>query len=423
MDRTIFHCDCNSFYASAELLSRPDLRDKPVAVCGNPENRHGIILAKNEAAKAFGVVTAETIGRAQGKCPGLILLPAHHELYARLSRQINAIYCRYTDQVEPFSIDESWLDVTGSLPYFKKTGRELADELRAAVRQETGVTISVGVSFNKVLAKMGSDYKKPDATTLFTRENFKERIYPLPVSALLFAGRAARRVFARLGIATIGQLAGYPREQLVELLGKTGGTLWDYAHGIDDTPVKHWGERDPIKTIGNSITFRRNLQGLYDIRIALTALSDKVSSRLIRHGLKCRTLQLQIRDPDFRTISRQRPLPHPTYLQKDLFDAALSLLSSSWDLDKPIRMLSLTGAQLAPAEEAGWGQISLFEPQAPEELKKRESLELMVEDLRRRFGADCVTRASILHNDLGIDTALSGRKGSLERQEPGNTES
>ena len=194
MERVIFHCDCNSFYASVELLSHPELRTRPVAVCGDPRSRHGIILAKNEPAKAQGVKTAETIWQARRKCPDLILLPAHHELYRAYSKKVNAIYERFTDLVEPFGIDESWLDVTGTLHLFGGDAAALADRIRDTVRSELGLTVSVGVSFNKVFAKLGSDYKKPDATTCITAENFRRIVWPLPVTDLLFVGRAAARV-------------------------------------------------------------------------------------------------------------------------------------------------------------------------------------------------------------------------------------
>ena len=228
MDRVIYHCDCNSFYCSVELLSRPELRAVPTAVCGDPDSRHGIILAKNEPAKQSGVRTAETIWQARRKCPGLTLLPAHHGLYRDYSRRVNAIYDRFTDLIEPFGIDESWLDVTGSLHLFGGDARALADRIRNTVREELGLTISVGVSFNKVFAKLGSDYQKPDATTVITPENYRQVVWPLPVTDLLFVGRAAARVLAQYGVSTIGDLARFDRFALGELLasrGDSSGTM------------------------------------------------------------------------------------------------------------------------------------------------------------------------------------------------------
>ena len=236
MDRIILHCDLNCFYASVELLSHPDLRDVPVAVCGDPSSRHGIILAKNEPAKQFGVKTAETIWQAKKKCPDLVLLPPHHDLYREYSKKVNAIYDEYTDLVEPFGIDESWLDVTHSLHLFGGDAKALADTLRQRMKRELGLTLSVGISFNKVFAKLGSDYKKPDATTLISRENWKEIVWPLPVGDLLYVGGAARKLLKQYGVETIGQLAGCKQDMLEALMGKMGVQLYEFANGLDDVP-------------------------------------------------------------------------------------------------------------------------------------------------------------------------------------------
>ena len=259
MNRTILHCDLNSFYASVELLTLPQLRALPVAVCGDPDSRHGIVLAKNEPAKAFGVRTAETIWQARKKCPNLVCIPPHHRRYAEYSRLVNQIYYRFTDLVEPFSIDESWLDITGTLHLFGGDGVAVADRIRAAVREELGLTVSVGVSFNKVFAKLGSDYKKPDATTCITRENFRELVWPLPVTDLLYVGRAAGETLKKFGITTIGDLARFDRETLFRLLGKHGSQLHDYACGLDRSPVAPAGQYTPPKSVGSGNTFARNL--------------------------------------------------------------------------------------------------------------------------------------------------------------------
>ena len=260
-------------------------------MCGDPKSRHGIILAKNEPAKAQGVKTAETIWQARRKCPDLTLLPAHHELYRAYSKKVNAIYERFTDLVEPFGIDESWLDVTGTLHLFGGDAAALADRIRGTVRSELGLTVSVGVSFNKVFAKLGSDYKKPDATTCITAENFRRIVWPLPVTDLLFVGRAAARVMGRYGIHTIGQLAAFDREALVRLLGKAGGQLWSYANGLDSSPVAPAGQYTPPKSVGNGLTFPHNLTTREEVRQGLALLCDQVAVRLRRHGLKAATVQ------------------------------------------------------------------------------------------------------------------------------------
>ena len=281
-DRVILHCDLNCFFASVELLSHPDLRDIPTAVCGDPASRHGIILAKNEPAKRLGIQTAETIWQAKKKCPGLVLLPPHHGLYREYSRRVNAIYEQYTDLVEPFGIDESWLDITGSMHLFGGDPKAIANTLRRRLRQELGLTISVGVSFNKVFAKLGSDYKKPDATTVISRENWQDIVWPLPVGDLLFVGRAAGRVLHQYGVETIGQLAACSPQMLETLLGKLGLQLHEYANGLDGSPVRPAGQQEPVKSVGNGTTFPKNLTRWEEVQRGLAVLSDSVAMRL-RH--------------------------------------------------------------------------------------------------------------------------------------------
>ena len=394
MERIIFHCDCNGFFASVELLSHPELRDKPVAVCGDPKSRHGIILAKNEPAKAFGVKTAETIWQAKKKCPDLVLLPSHHDLYREYSKKINAIYERFTDLVEPFGIDESWLDVTGTLHLFGGDGVALADRIRATVREELGLTISVGVSFNKIFAKLGSDYKKPDATTLITPENFHSIVWPLPVTDLLYVGRAAAKVLEQYGVRTIGQLAAFDRQALVNLLGKQGGQLWNYANGLENSPVAPAGQYTPPKSVGNGETFAHNLTQKDEVRQGVAMLADQVAVRLRKHHLKATTLQVTIRDPNFKDICRQRPLEAPTCTARELSKAALDILADSWKSGAPIRALTLTAQNLVPEGEAA-EQLGLFQPDAPRRRDKAEKLERVMDDLRQKYGRSAVTTATL----------------------------
>ncbi len=320
MDRVILHCDLNSFYASVELLDHPELRDRPVAVCGDPNSRHGIILAKNEPAKRYKVQTAETIWQARRKCPELVLLPAHHWEYRDYSRRVNAVYERYTDLVEPFSIDESWLDITGSLHLFGGDAKALADEIRRVLREELGLTVSVGASFNKIFAKMGSDYKKPDATTVISRENYQELLWPLPITSLLFVGRSAAAALEHYGVHTIGDLARLDREAAASILGRQGCTLHDYASGAEHSPVVPAREQPGPKSVGNGLTFPRNLVGWAELHAGVTELADEVAVRLRGHGLKCTTLQVTIRDPNFKDICRQKRLSAPTYVARELSD-------------------------------------------------------------------------------------------------------
>lgn len=399
MERWIFHCDCNSFYASVELLRHPELRDKCVAVCGDPEGRHGIVLAKNEPAKRMGVKTAEVIWQAKRKCPDLVLLPPHREYYRKYSKIINEIYRKYTDRVEPFGIDESWLDVTGTWQLFAESPAALADRLRAEVKAATGLTISVGVSFNKVFAKLGSDYKKPDATTLITRENFHKIVWPLPAGDLLYVGASAQKRLAGMGISTIGELAAARPEALAEALGKLGLELSRYARGEDEAPVRRWGEKEPIKSVGNGTTFRRNIRGPAEIRSALNVLADEVAGRLRRHGVWAGAVQVTIRDPDLKTITRQKQLPMSTHLARDLANACWELMEKNWDMARPVRMLTVTA--LAITEEPFAVQQSLFDD-APKADPRREKLEQSLDAIRKKYGRGAIGAGSILHNDMGL---------------------
>ena len=393
MDRIIFHCDLNSFYASVELLEHPELRHLPVAVCGDPESRHGIILAKNEPAKAFGVKTAETIWQARKKCPDLVFLPAHHDKYREFSRRINQVYQEYTDLVEPYGIDESWLDVTGTVHLFSTEAKALADQLRDRIRSEFGLTISVGVSFNKVFAKLGSDYKKPDATTVITRENVSDIVWPLPVTDLLYVGRAAAQTFEKFGIRTIGDLARFDRDSLFSLLGKNGAQLHDFASGQDNSPVAPAAQYTPPKSVGNGLTFSQNLQGHDEIRAGITQLSDQVGARLRRCHMKCRGVSLSIRNPDFQDLSRQKQLTTPTYLAREISQAAIELAESCWNMERPVRALTVTALYLVPEEDAG-AQLDLF---AVEENNKRlrlEKLEGTLDAIRAKYGKGAIAPAS-----------------------------
>ena len=385
MERTILHCDCNSFYASVETLLDPTLAEGPAAVCGDPESRHGIILAKNEKAKAFGVQTAETIWQAKRKCPDLRLVAPHREEYVKYSRRCNELYLQYTDLVDPFGIDESFLDVTGSMHLFG-TGEQIADELRRRMREEVGLTISVGVSFNRAFAKLGSDYKKPDATTVFSRENFRERVWPLPANTLLYVGRRAAAWLDQLGVHTIGDLAACDPAFLHGIFGKLGDTLLRYARGEDDEPVRSFYAEREVKSVGNSMTFAHNLLGEEECRMGLTALCDNVGRRLRARGMVCQTVQIGIRDPEFHNRSRQMTLERPTNATRVLFETSLALLRAHWPMDKPVRLLSVTAAGLLP-ESQSCEQLSLFDsPQQAQTRQKQRQLDATVDALRQRFG-------------------------------------
>ena len=387
--RIILHCDLNSFFASVELLSRPDLADAAVAVCGDPASRHGIILAKNERAKKCGIKTAETIWQARKKCPDLVLLPSHHDLYREYSRRVNAIYERYTDLVEPFGIDESWLDITGTAHLFGGDPRVIADEIRRVVKEELGLTLSVGVSFNKVFAKLGSDYKKPDATTVISRENWTDIVRPLPVSDLLFVGHSVQKTLHAHGIETIGQLADCREDVLETLLGKMGRQLHIYANGLDREPVRSVNDREPVKSVGNGNTFRENLTTRQQVRNGIAMLADSVAGRLRACGMYAGGVQLTIRTPDFKTFSRQKQFAVPTHLMKDLTEGATELLEKAWAPPTPIRMLTVTAIHLTPDQQT-YEQVDLFGADNRRQDQRQEQLEKTMDAIRGRFGSGAI---------------------------------
>ena len=389
MERVILHCDLNSFYASVELLSHPELRDKPVAVCGDPESRKGIILAKNEPAKAFGIKTAETIWQARQKCPDLILLPPHHDLYHEYSLLVNRIYGTYTDLVEPFGIDESYLDITGSMHLFGGDPAAIADEIRHRIHSELGLTVSVGVSFNKVFAKLGSDYKKPDATTVISPSNWRRIVWPLPLGSLLFAGPAAQKTLGKFGIQTIGQLAAADASLIEQLLGKTGRQLWNYANGLDTSPVRPQHEKEPVKSVGNSYTFKENLTTQQQIRHGVSLLCDSVATRLRQQNLYCGAVQVSLRDPSFRTVSRQKQLPHSTHLMRELMEAAMELIGGIWHSGSPVRLIGVTALHLTDQLET-YEQTDLFSTLEPPRSEKQERLEQAMDRIRQKYGSSAI---------------------------------
>ena len=401
MSRVILHCDLNSFFASVELLSHPELKELPVAVCGDPASRKGIILAKNEAAKGYGVRTAETIWQARQKCPDLVLLPPHHDRYRKYSHLINTIYGQYTDLVEPFGIDESWLDITGSMHLFGGDPRAIADGIRERIRRELGLTLSVGVSFNKVFAKLGSDYKKPDATTVIPPEGWQSIVWPLPLGAMLFAGPAAQRILGQYGIRTIGQLAAADNALLENLLGKLGRQLWSCANGLEDSPVRPQHLQEPVKSVGNSSTFPENLTSREQIRRGAALLCDSVATRLRQQGLYCRAVQVGLRDPAFHNVSRQKHLPHSTHLMRELLDTAMELIDQIWRAPSPVRLISITALDLTDRWET-YEQEDLFSPSAPIQERRQEKLEQVMDNIRRRYGTRAITYGETAGDALSL---------------------
>ena len=413
-DRIIFHADCNNFFASCECLERPDLRLVPMAVAGDPESRKGIVVAKNELAKKAGVKTTDTVYQAQRKCPGIVFLPPRHLFYSEISERVNAIYLEYTDLVEPASIDESYIDMTSTVTALRTTPVALADELRRRMREEIGITISVGVSYCKVLAKMGSDYKKPDATTLITRENFKDLLWPIPVGELFMAGKAAVATMNKKYIRTIGDLARQTPEAMHNLLGKHGDLLWRYANGIDDEPVHEYGTEREIKSVSRGRTFKRDLVTEGEIKTAITVLADEVARALRRHKLKGEVISIQIRRPDMVDISRQMKVGHHTYLQLEIQELAMELVRANWTIGAPIRAITVGVSKLVPADQVV-EQVSLFDLAAipseknvkstkrgSAEREKQEKLEGLMDELRKKHGEGSITLGYQKNEEIGL---------------------
>lgn len=389
----------NNFYASVEILFDPTLKGKPVAVAGDEEARHGIVLAKNDIAKGFGIYTGQVLWEARQQCPGLVCVPAHYDRYLYFSGAAREIYTSYTNQVEPFGLDECWLDVTGSTGLFGD-GPTIADSIRARIRQELGLTVSVGVSFNKVFAKLGSDMKKPDATTVITKENFRETTWALPVSDLLYVGPATTRKLARFGITTIGGLAQANVDLLYWLLGKNGIMLHRFANGLDRSGVRPYYLSPPIKSIGNSTTAPRDLVSLDDVKITLMALCESVAARLREQDCVCTTVAVGIRDNRLIHYDRQIRLARPSANTMDLWEAAVELFRRHHTAGSPVRSLSVKASGLSLAESME--QLSLF----PEEQKaqRRATIDRTLDKLRSKYGYFIIRRAvTLLDPTLDLD--------------------
>lgn len=394
-ERTILHCDMNNFYASCECMERPELRGRPLAVCGSGEERHGIVLAKNYMAKARGVVTGEAVWQARQKCGDLVIAEPHYGLYVKYSKLARQIYSDYTDRVEPYGMDECWLDVTGSGKLYGP-GERIADEIRGRVREELGLTISAGVSFNKVFAKLGSDMKKPDATTCIPSGSFREKIWGLPAAALLGVGRAAERKLAGYGIRTIGQLAQTPPQYLCGWMGKWGLYLWKYANGLDDSPVRRSGDALPARSVGRGITALRDLRNGEEVWQVTLALCQDIGETLRECSGQAGGVAVSVRDSGFFTKRWQCPLEIPTRSAGRIAKQAFALFERSYGWSRPIRSLTVTAIDLKPPDAPA--QLGLF-TDAEAELKA-EKLDACVSALRRRFGKNCVMPAALLNNDL-----------------------
>lgn len=395
MSRIIFHVDMNSFYAAVECMYRPEERHLPLAVGGDAKRRHGIILAKNEYAKRFGIKTGEALWQAKQKCPTLQIVPPDYPLYMRYSSMAKNIYLSYTPRVESFGLDECWLDVSGREMDYSQASI-LAQELHERIIDELGVTISIGVSWNKVFAKLGSDMNKPDGTVIITPDNFKQRIWPLPVHELLYVGPATTRKFVRNGIYTIGDLANCSTKWLQESLGKVGIMLQHFARGEDQSEVSEDGQEEVIKSVGNSVTTPRDIIGDEDVKLIFYALAESVAARLREQGFETSCISISLRDTNLFTFAWQKSLSQATNLTLEIANAAMALYYERFPDKRPFRSLGLRAEKLSHTKPE---QINFMPDKDKREQYAR--IDYAIDSLRKRFGYVCVRRAYLLTDDLG----------------------
>ena len=388
-ERVILHCDLNNFFASVSLLFNPTLRSVPVAVCGDKEQRHGIVLAKNEAAKRCGVKTAEAIFEARAKCPELVILPPMMDKYKEYSEKAHRIYEEYTDMIEPFGIDECWLDVTGSRLLFG-SGEEIADKIRREIKQKLGITVSVGVSFNKIFAKLGSDMKKPDGITVISRENFREKIWRLPISDLLFVGRKTTDKLRSCGICTIGDAAVCSDEMLERLLGKNGLELKRYALGEDNSPVSRQHEKATPKSIGRSVTRQQDFKTPDEIWGMFLSLAREISDSLREQGLYAGGVQVHIRNAALSVKEFSRSYPDSVNGAKIIAERGMELLNEHFGFTEPLRSVGLRAINLRGYQTAI--QEDIFGDS--EKRETEEKIESSIYELRKKFGSTSITRAA-----------------------------
>lgn len=390
-DRAILHSDLNAFYASVEMLLNPSLRGKAVAVCGSTEDRHGIVLAKSELAKKAGIKTGMVNWEARKLCPNLIVVPPNFENYLRYSKEARAVYERYTDQVEPYGMDECWLDVTGSRSLF---GDEysMAENIRKEIKNELGITVSIGVSFNKVFAKLGSDMQKPDAVTHITKDNYKTKVWPLPASDLFYVGRATKLKLTRYGIYTIGDIAKTPPELLQAYLGKHGLMLSVFANGEDISQVAKMDFSSPVKSVGHGATTREDLVSKDEVWKLLLYLSQDVGHRLRVHEKYATGVQITVKDQAFVCKQYQAPLHTPTQSPMEIAQKARNIFESNFFWNSNIRALTVRAINLIPSKAPR--QLNLFDDETNR--NRLNKVEDTIERIRERFGKKAILSATLV---------------------------
>ena len=390
-ERVILHSDLNCFYASVEMMLDPTLKGKAVAVCGSTEDRHGIVLAKSELAKKAGIKTGMVNWEARQLCKDLIVVPPQYDQYLKYSKLTQSIYHRFTDQVEPFGMDECWMDVTGSQGVYGD-GMSIAESIRAAVKEELGLTVSIGVSYNKIFAKLGSDMKKPDAITQIRREDFMEKVWPLDASEMIYCGRATTAKLAKYGIRTIGQLAATDPALLKSWFGVNGLALWRYANGTDTSRVSHKDFVSPVKSVGHGITCTADLENEDEVHKVILALSQDIGHRLRVHELSARGVQLYVRGNDLLGAQFQCKLPFTTQLPSEIAASAYQVFRQKYSWGSKVRAVTVRAIDLVPQSTPQ--QMSIFIDGG--RVDKKERLQDAIEQLRERFGKHAITYGALL---------------------------
>lgn len=389
MQRVILHCDLNNFYASVECMKRPNLKDKPVAIAGNKELRHGIILAKNQIAKERGIFTGQTIWEAMQTCPSLCVLPPDFHEYLRYSKIVKGIFHDFTDCVEDFGIDESWLDVSGSQTLFGD-GVCIAKQIQNRILQEVGLTVSIGVSYNKIFAKLGSDYKKPNGMTIITKENYKDIVWPLPVSSLLYVGRSTVAKLEKLGIHIIRDLATCNYGRLKQSLGKWGEHLWLFARGEDKSEVAVETYIFPVKSIGNGITPPRDIVSVEEYKLIAYVLCESIIARMREQQVVGRCVSIQLRSSDLHTYTRQKTTTVAMYTVQQICDEAVALCEKHYTFQTPLRSISISISHLSRRQAAQ--QLSIFDQGTSND---EAAIDEVMQTVRQRFGKFTIRRCAM----------------------------
>lgn len=391
--RTIFHCDLDCFYASVHMAENPDLKGKTVAVCGDIEKRHGIILAKSYPAKDYGIKTGMAIWEAQSLCPDLILINADFELYKFYSKEVRKIYCRYTDMVEAFGLDENWLDITASYHLFEETPLALAQRIQFEVQNELGLSVSIGIGWNKILSKFGSDYQKPTGITYITEESIRNVFWPAPVEELLYVGRKTKIKLNNWGIYTIGDLAKDQNNLVARYGGKIGNMLIWWARGYDSTPVESiYSPGEPPKSVGNSITAPKDMLNLEDAKLVLYVLCESVATRLKEQNLKGRVISVNWRDIELNGFGKQRKISSYVDTSEEIWTIATDILKNAYDFSNPLRSIGVSVSDLS--NKCVYIQKDLF--QNDEKIQMNRKIDIAIDEIRNRFGHDKVMKASML---------------------------